>query len=138
MSEGMSEQDEAGGGGLLTEEELLRLEEAERAAVPGPWRVRMIPNHDRWDFWLVTPRYDDEAMQAHAFENAAFIQAARDAMPRLLAEVRRLQAEVARLEAWRKEAAVASEQARRDVAFWEQAARRFEEEIAELRGGQEG
>lgn len=80
----------------MTEEELERLEELCSRATPGPWKVRqefgrsLTPYGDV--FMLCAADLGEEA----SLNNAAFIVAARTALPALLAEVRRLQAELAK------------------------------------------
>lgn len=100
----------------LTDEELDELEELAGAATPGPWFVRSLDDADamslvavstvpdtglgeRWpgfdhrDIVAATliqqPRYVDAADERWD-ENARFIAAARDTVPRLVAEIRRL------------------------------------------------
>ena len=100
----------------LTEEELTSIAVDAEAATPGPWFVRLldddrsmnltavstVPGTD-WDScWpdfshgeiiaatlVQHPRYVESA-DGRWDENAAFIAMARDAVPRLVAEVRRL------------------------------------------------
>ncbi|GIH07198.1 hypothetical protein Rhe02_52650 [Rhizocola hellebori] len=55
----------------LSDTELDELEELHEAATPGPWYMRELDD-DRWE------------------QNAALIAVARSAVPRLIAEVRRL------------------------------------------------
>ncbi|MET7728118.1 hypothetical protein [Streptomyces mirabilis] len=100
----------------LTHEELEELDELARAATPGPWFVRSLDDVDamslvavstvpdtglgeRWPGFdhreivaatlIQQPRYVDAADERWD-ENARFIAAARDNIPRLVAEVRRL------------------------------------------------
>ncbi|MFJ8077073.1 hypothetical protein ACIQ7Q_24840 [Streptomyces sp. NPDC096176] len=100
----------------LTDEELDELDELARAATPGPWFVRSLDDVDamslvavstlpdtglgeRWPGFdhreivaatlIQQPRYV-EAADERWDENAHFIAAARDNIPRLVAEVRRL------------------------------------------------
>ncbi|MFK4102480.1 hypothetical protein ACI2L1_20825 [Streptomyces sp. NPDC019531] len=99
-----------------TDEELDELDELARAATPGPWFVRSLDDVDamslvavstlpdtglgeRWPGFdhreivaatlIQQPRYVDAADERWD-ENAHFIAAARDNIPRLVAEVRRL------------------------------------------------
>lgn len=83
----------------MTDEELTQLEALERAATPGPWvSFSDLPN---WlygvasvaggqDDWLVEiccePEYDERS------SDMAFIAESRTALPRLIAEMRRLRA----------------------------------------------
>jgi hypothetical protein len=101
----------------LTEDELNRIRQLAGAATPGPWYVRMLdddyaagfvavstsPDTGRDERW---PRFDHGSIVAATLvqnperyvdiadgrwdENAAFIAAAREAVPRLLDEVERL------------------------------------------------
>ncbi len=100
----------------LTDQELDDLDELARAATPGPWHVRdldddhamnlvavsTVPDTGRGERWpdfdhheiiaatlVQQPRYVDVADELWD-ENAAFIAAAREAVPRLIAEIRRL------------------------------------------------
>ncbi|MER5866180.1 hypothetical protein [Kitasatospora sp. NPDC002040] len=100
----------------LTAEDLARIEERAEAATPGPWHVRELDDDDamslvaistvpdtghgeRWpDFdhqqivaatLIQQPRYVDVADQRWD-ENARFIADARQDIPRLIAEIRRL------------------------------------------------
>ncbi|WP_174887071.1 hypothetical protein [Streptomyces abyssomicinicus] len=102
----------------LTGEELEELEVLSQAATPGPWHVRFLdddyamnlvavstvpdtglgerwPRFDHHEIVAATlvqqPRYVDCADELWD-ENARFIAAARDAVPRLVAEIRRLRA----------------------------------------------
>ena len=100
----------------LTDEELSEIEERARAATPGPWHVRQLDDDfamslvaigtvpdtgasERWqDFdhrhivaatLVQQPRYVDVADERWD-ENANFIANARQDVPRLIAEIRRL------------------------------------------------
>ncbi|MFI6875320.1 hypothetical protein ACIBL6_17965 [Streptomyces sp. NPDC050400] len=104
----------------LTEAELDELDEAVQAATPGPWFVRFldddwamnlvavstVPDTGRGERWpdfehreivaatlVQQPRYVDVADKQWD-ENARFIAAARDSVPRLIAEVRQLRRQV--------------------------------------------
>ncbi|GIJ77038.1 hypothetical protein [Micromonospora phaseoli] len=106
---------------LLADDELAEIEELCVAATPGPWFVRLLdddhamslvavsvvpgdgrgarwPDFDHREIVAATlvqqPRYVD-AGDERWDENAAFIAMARDAVPRLVAEVRRLRAQLA-------------------------------------------
>ncbi|MFJ3713690.1 hypothetical protein [Streptomyces sp. NPDC090053] len=101
---------------LLTDEELDEIEELAGAATPGPWHVRQLDDEfamslvaistvpdsgigERWpDFdhqqivaatLVQQPRYVDVADECWD-ENATFIAHARQDIPRLIAEIRRL------------------------------------------------
>lgn len=107
----------------MLEDELEEIEELCRAATPAPWFVRTLdddfamnlvavstapdagkserwPNFDHKEIIAATlvqhPRYVDSGDERWD-ENAAFIAMAREAVPRLLDEVRRLQALVVEL-----------------------------------------
>jgi len=72
---------------MMTEEDLDKLEQLSTVATPGPWVADMAgiraPNHDSVaDAWSDNPH------------DAAFIAASREAIPALIAEVRRLRAEI--------------------------------------------
>lgn len=100
----------------MTEEELAEIEELAEAATPGPWHVRdlddedamslvgisTVPDTGRGERWpdfdhqeivaatlVQQPRYVDVA-DGRWDENARFIASARDNVPRLVAEIRRL------------------------------------------------
>ncbi|MEV6107041.1 hypothetical protein AB0M28_20345 [Streptomyces sp. NPDC051940] len=101
----------------LTHEDLADIEERTQAATPGPWHVRQLdddyamslvaisttPDTGRGERWpdfdhqqivaatlVQQPRYVDVADDRWD-ENALFIAHARDDIPRLIAEIRRLQ-----------------------------------------------
>lgn len=100
----------------ISEEELTEIEELCSAATPGPWFVRFLNDQDAMNLVAVStapdsnqaerwpgfdhgemvaatlvqkPRYIDNADERWD-ENAAFIAMAREALPRLAAEVRHL------------------------------------------------
>jgi hypothetical protein len=100
----------------LSDEELDELDELATAATPGPWFVRTLDDTDamnlvavstvpdtglaeRWPSFdhreivaatlIQQPRYVDSADERWD-ENAHFIAAARDNIPRLIADIRRL------------------------------------------------
>lgn len=92
----------------LTEEELLELERLEKEVTAGEWSA--IPYsgdlEDITGYGIYAP--DDECIAELAdcqkpVDNAIFIAAARNALPKLLAEVRRLRGRVAELETKVKE-----------------------------------
>jgi hypothetical protein len=72
----------------MTDEELDRLEALAKAATQGPWTV---DDHESAEH--VHGPGPVPAATAIRHEDAAFIAASRDAVPRLVAEVRRLRAE---------------------------------------------
>ena len=73
----------------MTEEELARIEALANAATPGPWETY---GSDRYGWRVDGPPDTDEGRISE--ENARFIAAARDAVPALVAEVRRLRNEI--------------------------------------------
>ena len=104
----------------LTEEELAAIEELAESATPGPWFVRYldddhamnlvaigtVPDTGRGERWpdfdhheivaatlVQHPRYVDVADERWD-ENARFIASARQEIPRLIAEIRRLRRHV--------------------------------------------
>jgi hypothetical protein len=104
----------------LTDEELNQLDELASAATPGPWYMRLLddkaamglvtvstvpdtgrgerwPNFDHHEIVAATliqqPRYVDPADERWD-ENARFIAAARQAVPLLVDEIRRLRAQL--------------------------------------------
>jgi hypothetical protein len=104
----------------LTGEELDQLEELASAATPGPWHVRLLDDDDamslvavstmpdtgrseRWPHFdhheivaatlVQQPRYVDPADERWD-ENARFIAAARQSIPRLIDEIRRLRTQL--------------------------------------------
>lgn len=80
----------------LGEEELLAIESRANAATPGPWchREQFIEaGNDSGQLLGVTmQRMEDGLDQLPGVDNAAFIAHARTDVPRLIAEIRRLQA----------------------------------------------
>jgi hypothetical protein len=76
----------------MTDEELARIEALANAATPGPWEVRA---HDDLfavkgqSGWVASMDADTSAADA---SNSEFIAAARDAVPALVAEVKRFRA----------------------------------------------
>lgn len=76
----------------MNEEELAAIEARANAATPGPWTVKPDPDKPYLD--KVVRHYghltDLLAQCFHTNGNAAFIAAARDDVPKLVAEVRRL------------------------------------------------
>ena len=106
---------------FLTEEELDELDEIEKAATPGPWFVRnlddtaamnlvaisTVPDTGHVDRWpefdhgeivaatlVQKPRYVD-CIDGRWDENAYFIATARNKIPLLIAEIRRLRQQLA-------------------------------------------
>lgn len=68
---------------MKTEQELSILEALANAATPPPWDVHEVPGYGYWDGDGFDGKFWDMA-------DAAFIAAARTAVPELIAEVRRL------------------------------------------------
>lgn len=103
---------------MITQEQLDKLEALTEAATPGPWYAHNTDDTSFMNVYAVTTspiepdfQYDNEATHEEVVavtlfqypriachkadrwdEDAAFIAAARNTMPQLLAEVRRLQA----------------------------------------------
>ena len=90
----------------MTREQLAYLEKLTNATAPGPWK------NDMYTSIRITPAggwrtvrgiYDSDGIDVahlvaeHADANAVFIVAVREAVPALIAEIRRLQAENAAL-----------------------------------------
>ena len=100
----------------MTEEELAEIEELAEAATPGPWHVRDLDDEDAMSLVAIStvpdtgrgerwPDFDHQEIVAATLvqqphyvdvadgrwdENARFIASARDNVPRLVAEIRRL------------------------------------------------
>lgn len=74
---------------ILTEEQLAEIETRARIATPPPWLV----NPDQRKYVLM-PFSSEEDVLRDRDANAAFCANARDDVPRLIAEIRRLQAEL--------------------------------------------
>lgn len=81
---------------MITQEQLEQWRALADAATPGPWELK---NYGK-SVYLAGPAIEDiiGRIQFHAGADAAFIAAARAAVPALLAEVERLTAEVRRYE----------------------------------------
>lgn len=80
---------------VLTEKLLAKLERLCKKATPGPWvwnEAQNMHGPDRWATVIET----DSGMYPPRQNDRDFIAASRTAMPELIAEVRRLRAEVAR------------------------------------------
>ncbi|MHA6765719.1 hypothetical protein [Streptacidiphilus sp. PAMC 29251] len=104
----------------LTDEELDQLEELASAATPGPWYMRLLDDQDAMGLVTVStvpdtglgerwPHFDHHEIVAATLvqqpryvapadgrwdENARFIAAARQAVPLLVDEIRRLRAQL--------------------------------------------
>lgn len=94
---------------IMTDAEIAELRALDAAATPGPWSAmraiderfyrdwsRSAPPNGRGYIHQTTPTLSDEDQFAR-YEDAAFIAAARNALPRLLAMLDAERAEVARL-----------------------------------------
>jgi predicted RNase H-like nuclease (RuvC/YqgF family) len=81
----------------MTEEELDRLQALADAATPGEWQASTVIagmiTHDQHGWIAHCPRGSCKETEQMARQDAAFIAAARAALPRLIAEVRRLRQE---------------------------------------------
>lgn len=73
----------------MTDEELARLEALAQAATPGPWERRFHDQNEVETRDGIRVATFNEARR-DTWHNARFIAAARDAVPALVAEVRRL------------------------------------------------
>lgn len=85
----------------MTEEELSRIEALANAATPGPWEVSDSEPLNGC-IWSVGPicGYDGDALGLRVGDpNADFVAAAREDVPKLIAEVRRQRAELERTKA---------------------------------------
>jgi hypothetical protein len=79
----------------LTEADLQAIEAREKAAKPGPWA-----RHPNPRFYVQWNEKHGEATDEEHEANAQFCAAAREDVPRLLAEVRALRAELEEYRAW--------------------------------------
>lgn len=81
----------------LTDAELNAIKERLERSTPGPWEA--VPVVDSYEYVIVGDN-KSEAVTAEVYErdDAIFIEYARQDMPKLVAEVERLQAEVNALE----------------------------------------
>lgn len=83
----------------MTDAELQRLERLEKAATPGPWtatsHIGGFGFSGPLTFYSVTNEYSgkDSPIWLESEDNVRFIAAARNALPELIAEIRRLRAE---------------------------------------------
>jgi hypothetical protein len=74
----------------MTKEELIHLEELSARATPGPWRSFVEGrDHESGSDFIRTDRSDIELSGASTADQD-FIAAAGEAVPRLIAEIRRL------------------------------------------------
>ena len=75
---------------MLTEEQLAEWEQLANEATPGPYNIGL-PGGPAGPFWSAMNQMGNVvACQITSAENAAFLQASREAVPALIAEVRRL------------------------------------------------
>lgn len=84
--------------GLVTNEELDHWERLAAAATPGPWDPADLPLFASGAVWLEALDEPPESgtTEGRARRDAAFVAAARTALPALVAEVRRLRMELNR------------------------------------------
>jgi len=84
----------------LTAEDLRAIENRLAACTPGPWRHRMLGFIETCDqeVQVIGVTCQRNGTPLPAADNAEFIAHARDDVPRLIAEVRRLQHRVQQLE----------------------------------------
>lgn len=85
----------------MTNEELDALEKLCDGASKAPWTVERLGRYEDHDEVYINLQDDDmeladRIVSGTNYENADFITAARTAMPALISEVRRLQAEIDR------------------------------------------
>lgn len=82
----------------MTEDQLAEIEARVKAATEGPWHCdgELVRLHDDGDEWDVLSRKDFQISQIGL--NAKFIAHARTDVPDLIAEVRRLNTRIARLQ----------------------------------------
>lgn len=94
MGEGVGVDRGSEGWSTVTDEELNELEALANEATPGPWRVTADPvvsiNVEAPSTFIAIDYWE---------RDANFVVAARDALPRLIAEVRQLREELARANA---------------------------------------
>ena len=85
---------------MLKEEELLELERLEQAATPGEWVLAQPGLYVGRTFIVPADWTGDHRWvcgDVHGYPNAQLIAAARNALPRLIAELRGARAEIERL-----------------------------------------
>lgn len=82
----------------MTPEELAELKSLCEKATPGPWAVGMYDKPFTYFFMVDRTRLDGCPLDEDT-ANADFISAARTAIPKLIAEIARLNAEIAGLRA---------------------------------------
>ena len=112
----------------MTEQEFTEIEALAKAATPGPWTIRAgsaSTVHDAEGDYEIAETFTGEQFTTNMGNNAAFIAAARNALPLLLAEVRALKEKLSRAdfgwglargEAEILRAKVADERSARDAA----------------------
>lgn len=84
---------------MLTDDELAAIEAREQAATPGPWWVL----EEQDSVSVLIGDQDDRVCELHhgeclPFENANFIAHARQDIPRMVAEIRRMREQLQRKE----------------------------------------
>ncbi len=78
----------------ITEAQLYEWQQLADAATPGPWEARPYPYGEGVAWYTATGASDD--LDPRERETVLFIASARDAVPALISEIRRLRAELAR------------------------------------------
>lgn len=85
-------------GAVMTKEELDALEELANAATPGPWESSGVAVWGKNNVWVGDLNFEasrQESLVAPRVSNDAnFVAAAREAIPKLIAKVRSLEAEI--------------------------------------------
>lgn len=82
----------------MTDAELAEIEARANAARKGPWLLSndpRAPNDDFQEYFVEGPKEPHGRVGRWGFADAAFIASAREDVPALLAEVKRLRAELA-------------------------------------------
>jgi hypothetical protein len=87
----------------MNKEQLQHLKDLCSAATPGPWEQRPVKCLGTWDVGSSAiyhwPYSGERAIRCEERDDAAFIAAARSALPELIAEVERLEAELSKVRA---------------------------------------
>ena len=82
----------------MTKEEIEKAKALCEAATPGPWTIRQVEsirNDPDWgDEWIVDMGRDRDSSLLKDIDTAEFIAASRELVPKLIAEVERLQGQI--------------------------------------------
>jgi hypothetical protein len=81
---------------MLTDQELVQIEKRCAAATPGPWRSYVEGRDHQSGSDFIRTQGDDIELSGATTDDQDFIAHAREDLPRLVAEVRRLREEVER------------------------------------------